>query len=291
MVRRYVRRRRRTRRRRSRLGDKKINTLVEKRMLQIAQKEDKKNIYRNSVVAYYGDYFTSGQCKHWNQISSEPSAFTIGAGFAASSVTVPHLKIPLASMSNIGSLQYTKMPAGQRRTNKVYVTGFKMTGMLRIKRSSSGATGDWVRINLYESVLNNNSFPSGTALDNAMTLDHAPPATGFILDETDEDAIQRRKQQRLLHTKTWKLHTDGSAGNELKHYPFTFQKFFKKPKMFFYDDTDLTGSAPYNRFLWCQVQASGINEIATNESTIGVVTTDSPEICAACKLFYHEAAT
>lgn len=283
--------RRRTRRRRSKLADKKINTLVEKRMLQIAKKEDRKNIYRNSVVAPYGDYFTSGQCKHWNQITSEPSAFKICAGFAATSVTVPALKIPLAANIAIGGISYSKMPAGQRRTNKVYVTGFKMTGMFRIKRSSTRSSGDWVRISLYESILNNNAFPSGSALDTVMTLDHVPPATGFVLDETDEDAIQRRKQQKCLHKKVFKLHTNGAGGNELVHLPFTFQKFFKTPKMLFYDDTDLTGAAPYNRFFWCQVQASGLNEDATSEASIGVATTDSPEICASCKVFYHEAAS
>lgn len=274
----------------SRLADKKINTLVEKRAAQIAKKEVRKSLYKNCVISPYGEYFTSGQCKHWNQISSEPSntsgAFMIGAGFSATSVTVPDLRVPLQANQSVGTVLYEKMPAGTRRTNKVYVTGFKMQGLLRVRKVAAEPGQDWVKITLHESVLNNNAFPSGSLLEHAMTLDQIPPATGFMIDETDEDAIQRRKQQKVLHSRTYRLKTDQTTGDV--YVPFKFQKFFKQPKMLFYDDTDLTGSAPYNRFLWCTVQASGLNESAVSEASIGLPTVNSPEICASCKLFYHE---
>ena len=253
----------------------------------------KKRLLKNYVIGEYGSYFSSGQPRIWNQVRSEPVPWTIAGGFlpAANSPTQPALRIPLSANQAIGGLSFATMPQGQRRTNKIYVTGFKMTGMFRKKCSAAYSNVDWVAITLMESPLKFNAFPSASQLASVVGASRIPPAVGFMEDETDQDAIQYSKQQRVLHRQVYKITTPDAHVNGLAHRTFTFQKYFKKPKMIFYDDSDTTGSSPWNRLLWCTVQASGINEDATSNQSMGQPTTESPEICACVKLFYHEVPT
>ena len=275
---------------RSKLADKKINTLVERRCKEIAEKAVKSKMVKNSVVGEYGSYYATGQPRIWNQIVSEAVPFYVAGGFlpAAGTPVQPTLRVPLYANQQIGGISYASMPEGARRTNKIYVTGFKMTGMIRKKSSSQYSDVDWIRVSLHESALKFNAFPSAAQLASVIGSRTDPPKTGFMIDETDQDDAQYHKQQKILHSKTYKISTRDAHLNGFAHRTFTFQKYFKQPKMIFYDDSDTQGSSPWNRILWCQVQSSGINEDATSNQTMGLPTTSSPEIVACCKLFFHE---
>lgn len=272
----------------SRLADKRINTLVEKRMKEIAVKECKKKVFKNWVFNTLGSYSATTRL--------------ITAERAIPSGTIGHYL--LANQTNIGSLDFPdfriqRQPIAaveiqnpdfddplallihHRKSDTIYLSSIVFRGQLRLP---SGGTGsDQVRLGLWQARLPAET-PTLGRLNNSVYLGAQRPAGAVGYIETEQDKRESVKSQRLLKMKQWKL---TNYEDDDRVVPFVFKHHFKRPVKIVYDDNDMSGSYPRNRFFWFAFTASGRNDDATNS---GAASGYSPHVCCSVQLNYTESA-
>lgn len=283
MPRKYRKRRpRRRRKHRSKLSDKKINTLVERRCLQIAKKVVSKEAYPNFVSYNFGSYGEDeGDIPNYGRVLSsdavtlEPTTQRLFAGLVTS------LLVPKVHATETAGNDPLQDILGRRYNDKIYVKGFKIQGRLKLPASTNN---DAVKISIYEVIPKwthqGQSTDSGQLA--AMLVTASLPPTGFQRAPQEDPLFA--KTQSLVVTKTYKLHNHDPSEDVSKL--FKMSHYFKKPKLIQYMETDNSGSAPLNRFFYVMFQATGINDDVSGP--VPTPSARSPLVCAEIRCYYME---
>lgn len=285
----YRRSRKNMRKKTSKLADKRINTLVEKRMKEIAVKECKKSVFKNWTFNTLGTY-------------SAVTRLITAERPIPSGTIVHHL---LANQTNIGSLDFPdfriqRQPIAaveiqnpdfddpqalllhSRKGCVVLLKSVTFRGRLRLPPDGYGS--DKVRLGLWECKVPADT-PTLARLNNSVYGPAQRPAgtVGFI--ETDAEKRLSVKTQKLLKMKQWSLRNLHDEDDRI--VPFTMVHKFKRPQKIMYNEDDMSGSYPRNKFYWFCFTATGRNDDPT---TPGAASGYSPHVCCSVSLNYEEPA-
>ena len=238
--------RRRRKRRKTKLADKKINTLVEKRMVTIARKEAKKSRASTYKDVSLGSYTANGSISTYaTQVPTD--APLLGA-------------VDLNILPRYDEDVHGADLVGKRIGDDVWLKGWKIRGMLHVAGSN-----DMVEQRLCMALI---------SARRPVTADHTGPAllndypgtlmfnqlNGEVKDEAQRETFSHVKVEKL---KVFKLK---SISKNSINRPFSFDFWFKKPKRIQYSPSDPNGLYPINRSYFLtmytdQDHSTGVNGV------------------------------
>lgn len=258
--------RRKRRRTQSKLADKRINTLVEKRIQQISRAEDRKllqyRIFRQfpSGVYSYGTNTFSGQ-----PIDNAGLIYEVG-------------QVQKQATNISGAVELN----GKRVGNVILVTGFQLLLKTYLPENNSQATIENVVLSYRLSCVTDewNPLSSSPYTPNAISIDDTLPWYPFgysrVLDAEVTQIFERRRVKHYIKGSVSHRSTETHAQSTMVK---RFYKF-KKPLEVMYDPADTAGTQT-------PLQHKFFLSFRTN-TPIGYTTDMKPHVNACIKTYYHE---
>lgn len=281
--------------RKSKLMDKKINTQVERRMVQIAKKIAPKQ-FKNQIQTVFGDYHDNpqepemyGRVNQLLQLTLYPNIQKILVyDSGAQTAGRPQLVIPYISTTEVANNDPLQDRLNRRMSDKVYIKGFTLKGSFKLPVN---CPQEIVQVNIVEVSTGANhqiDVDTEAEFDEKILLPSIPPITGFQRVSTQEQPLFR-KTNRVILNKVYKL-TNNESAVASKFVQYNIKHFFKKPKMVQYMESDISGLYPLNRFWYVSMRCSGkYDDVATTNDGYSVTpTSKSPEVIGTFKVFYHD---
>lgn len=228
--------------RRSRLRDKKINTLVEKRMSQIAKKEAKKARAKSYKDYHIGSFTANGLVNSTTTLTASPDSMILALyPFVVQTSTTSNSSI------------------GYRLNDFVWMRGFTVSGVLQQAASANDMSEVRVRFCLIS------QKRQADPLANQVLTDLPSPLLFNRLNgaKPTEDQITDRKSIKVLHSKLVRIKPRGKyAINQ----PFSMSYYFKSPQKQTFDPSDTQGANPLNRTYWLSAYCD--KDISSSDSKI-----------------------
>lgn len=219
-------RRRAPRRHKNRLRDRKINTLIEKRMSQIAKKEAKKSRSKTFKDFGLGSYDQEGRVNSYTTLTDLSDS----------------TRLPLYVVQRSDE-DVTSAIESYRLSEFIYVKGFKCAGMLHMPTSNSDMADVRVRLVLFS------QKRQVDPIESQLLNDLPTPCLNNFLNGWMGDPDQRQ-DRRGITVHASKIITIRPRGKVAVNRPFVFQKFFKKPHKQEWDASDGAGINPLVRSYW-----------------------------------------
>lgn len=258
----------------SRLSDKKVNTLVELRMQEVARKEDRRNVYKNFThIIDSGNWLGDGQLDPNNAglgLRPTPNVYNIAwsAHDAIPAMATTVTPAPGITVTRLNTIR------GQRLTNKIALTSVVLKGVILIPEACTDVR---IKMGLYsvKVPLGNRSAGTGWSITGYETniLDSVcSPDNNYFFDE---EAVQNFKTQRALKVIVIKTGAKYGVARKLN---WSFRYRFKKPYIQEYEPDDPSGTLPINKFLYFAV----CTDIDQNSAT------SRPHLYMNHKVYYHD---
>lgn len=245
---------RKLRRRPTRLADKKINTLVEKRIVEIQKKSEARARAKTYVDYIMGSYNNSGWPAGYVNISHNPDSTLL------SMYTIP-----------VHDEDSTKDVTSQRLGNYVWVRGFRITGSLRMAASTNNMNDCRVKLVLFS------QKRQVDPLSNQILTDLPVPVMFNELSGAlpDEDQKEDRRGIQVHATKIVTIRPTRAC--EWAR-PFRLQHFFKVPQKQMFEPTDTSGQNPLTRTYF--MTAYSDRDLSNSDQT-------QPSIVCNARAFYY----
>lgn len=237
---------------RSRLADKKINTLVEKRMSQIAKAAATGARAKTYTTMALGAHKVGGQPLVYANITE-----------SSNNTLVPLHQLP------VHDEDATKDLTGHRLGNEAWIRGFKVSGCLSMVGSSSDMEQCKIQLALFSQKRQADPLAAQVLTD----LPDPPVFNPLSGASPDEDQKQDAKSITILARKTFSINPKRSIGY---CQPFNFSHYFKKPQKNYFEPSDVSGTNPLTRTYW-------LTAFADRDLTTG---SSPPRIVAEIRTFY-----
>ena len=219
--------RKRGRRTRSRLADKKINTLVEKRMVQIAKKEATKARQKSYIDYRLGVYEPDG------------SAFNTAAGWATLTANGDGTLLSIYSIGKADE-DIDISIVSKRTSDHVWYRGFNVKGVIKLRGSTNDMSDFRVKVCLF-------SFKRPVDAQQADILSDLPVPCVY----NDLNGRPMSEEQKLDYSKVTMLASkviNCRPTRALEMFkPFTLSKYFKQPQKQTWYPADSAGSNPQKK--------------------------------------------
>lgn len=239
----------------SKLADKKINTLVEKRMEQIAKKEAKKARAKTYKDFELGAYSNSGQVASLVNVTDSSDATLLNI-----------FELP------VHDEDATKSTVSQRLGDFAYIRGFKVAGVLRMAGTSSDMMNLRVKCVLFS------QRRQIDPLANQILTDLPTPCIYNDLNGSpkDEDQIDDYSKLNIIKTYTCDVKPHRAVAVN-KH--FEFSHYFKNPIKQQWEPVDVGGTNPMKHAYFLTIFSD------RNSASTGL---QSPlQVCLNARTYYY----
>lgn len=247
----------RRKRKRTKLADGKINTLIEKRMVAIARKEDRKNLFRNwkdipLYGTYYSDHVTSGAY-------SPLGSLELGHGLTLTDIAQntkilwDTLGIPVTKSSQGVGDDPLQTEPGTRSSKKVRVSGIEFFGHIEVP---AGQPTSKVMMRLVRTRLTSNEafgLPGHSVAGYMQCINNNKTTAGdlnrgFLKHKSSDLSLSMPTSQTVLT----KVVTCRSDDKQTRVIPLKFRWFPKGGFSMEYSDGDIDGLLPLRKIFTFQ---------------------------------------